>query len=240
MEKQNQKFQTSFIPKKPESITADNFKRGKKSNIISIIATLIFLATLVFAGGVYGYKLTIQKQIQNQLSELKAARERLDESLIANANRLNDRISAVKEILDKHKAPSEIFSLLEQYTLGSVRFTSLSYDTDAQGIITINANGIGTGFQSVVLQSDQFGDTGVLRDAVFSSVQPNQEGYVNFAFQSSVDPQFVLYRKSLIATPANSVQNQQPVKSNINTVDDVPDVEVLEEDPIDNSLNNNQ
>lgn len=253
MDPQKQKFQTSFIPKKPDSINADNFSSGGKSNLFSIIATLIFVATLVFAGGVYGYKLTIQKQISSQLESLQEARNRLDEGFITNANRLNDRIAAVKQILNNHKSPSEIFSLLEEYTLNSVRFTSLNYSTDVQNVITVDANGVGTGFESVVLQSDQFGSTGVMKDVVFSSVQPNQAGLVGFTFQSVIDPQFVLYRKSLVATPRNQNNNSENININTqieNTNEQVPDIEILDDDELqegdtdspvqNNSLNNNQ
>ena len=111
-------------------------------------------------------------------------------------------------MIDTHKAPSEVFSLLQQHTLDTVRFNTFTYTTDkTDGSIGITANGVGLGYPSIVLQSDEFGQTGSLKDVVFSSVQPNDSGLVNFTFKSELDKSMVLYRKTL-SPVSNSQQNE--------------------------------
>jgi len=194
---QQTKFTTSFIPKKPVAPTVTKYNKG--SNFLNIITIAIFLGTLVFSGGVYLYKLNVQRQINGQIETLKKARAEFDENFIQSATRLNSRIIAVKNLIDTHKAPSEVFSLLQQHTLDTVRFNNFTYSTDkSDGSININANGVGLGYPSIVLQSDEFGQTGSLKDVVFSSVQPNDSGLVNFTFKSELDKAMILYRKTLM------------------------------------------
>ena len=47
------------------------------------------------------------------IEELKEARDSFDEDTIAAATRLNERINAVKDLLNNHKAPSAILMFLE-------------------------------------------------------------------------------------------------------------------------------
>jgi hypothetical protein len=205
------KFTTSFIPKKPVTATVTGYKTS--SSLLTIITAAIFLGTIVFGGGIFAYKLTVQTQIDSQIDTLKKSREGLDEKFIKEASRLNTKIIATKSLLDSHQAPSAIFDLLQSTTLNSVRFNNLKYSTDkTKGTITLDASGVGVGYQSIVLQSDEFGKTGSLRDVVFSSVQPNDNGLVTFSFKSGLDPALVLYRKNLVGV--NPAKESQEVSVN--------------------------
>ena len=192
------KFTTSFIPKKPVSPTVAGYKSS--SSYLTIITVAIFLGTLVFGAGVFAYKLTVQKEIDNQIADLKKSKAEFDEKFIKEATRLNTKIMAVKTLIDHHQAPSAVFDLLQTTTLNTVRFNSLKYSTEkTKGTISLDASGVGLGYQSIVLQSDEFGKTGALRDVVFSSVQPTESGLVSFSMKSGLDPALVLYRKTLVS-----------------------------------------
>lgn len=197
------KFTTSFIPKKPVTPTVSGYKTT--SNFLTIIMVAIFLGTVVFGVGVFAYKLTVEKQIDGQIKTLENSRNEFDENFIREATRLNTRIIAVRKLIDGHQAPSAVFDLLQERTLETIRFNNLKYATDkTKGTIVIEANGVGLGYQSIVLQSDEFGRTGSLKDVVFSSVQPTDSGLVNFALTSQIDPAVVLYRKTLASSESNS------------------------------------
>jgi hypothetical protein len=190
------KFTTSFIPKKPVIQTVANYK--PKSNIVSIITIAIFLGTVVFGVGLFVYKLSIEKIIDSHRQTLERANQEFDPNFIKEATRLNTKMISVKKLLDNHQSPSAIFKLLENNTLNTVKFNNMRYNTDKnKGQIFLEADGLGLGYQSIVLQSDEFGKTGTLKDVVFSSIQSNESGLVAFSFKSQVDPQFVLYRKNL-------------------------------------------
>jgi len=207
------KFTTSFIPRKPVTPTVSGYK-GPTSNYLTIVTVAIFLGTLVFGGGVFAYKLSVKKDISNQIEDLKKSRAEFDEKFIKEATRLNTKITAVKTLIDKHQAPSAVFDLLQETTLSSVRFNNLKYSTDkTKGAITLDAAGVGVGYQSIVLQSDEFGKTGALRDVVFSSVQPNDSGLVSFAFKSGIDPALVLYRKTLASNDIPEKTNEVSINN---------------------------
>lgn len=190
------KFQTSFVPKKPV-VSGPGIPTPKGNNFFMIIATFIFIVSLVFVGLVYFWKYSLTETISGQLNDLQRARDEFNPEEIAQATRLNNRIISIEELLNKHRSPVQVFEVLERYTLNTVRFNSFSYKTTEGNEISISGSGVGSGFESIVLQSDEFGATTLLRDVIFNSVVGQENGLVSFSFSALLDPNVVLYRKSL-------------------------------------------
>ena len=202
MAAQNTKFNTSFIPKKSVSTSSGSSSGGVKfkkkgPNLLSIIGLLIFLAAVVSTAGVYLWQDQVEKQIDDQIENLRQARSEFDEQTVANATRLNERIIAVKNILDNHTAPSNIFATLEDIILKSVRLRNFTYNSNEDGNIKVSGDGNAAGYESVVQQSDELGYTGNFRDVVFSNVQTIENQTVNFSFSSVIDSSLFLYSKNL-------------------------------------------
>ncbi len=207
------KFTTSFIPKKPLTPAVEGYKSS--SSYLTIVTVAIFLGTLVFGGGLFIYKISVEREIASQLDQLKKVKSEFDVNFIKEATRLNTKINAVKILIDKHQAPSAVFELLQETTLATVRFNNFKYSTDkTKGNINIDASGVGLGYPSIVLQSDEFGKTGALKDVVFSSVQPSESGLVSFSFKSGIDPTLVLYRKNLVS----SLDNEKNKSLSLNNI----------------------
>lgn len=195
-------FKSSFIPKKPISTQpkpAVVATRRRGIGFFTLLTIILFLGTILFAGGVYAYKLSVKQQIEGQIEDLKAAREQFDPRFIAEATRLNERIIAANKILSRHVAPSVVFSLLEESTLVTVQFSNFSFSEQKDGSVNVGGNGVADSFRSVVLQSDEFGDTGYLQNVLFTGLQPNQEGNVNFVFSANLDPKLLLFSRGLIS-----------------------------------------
>ena len=193
------KFKTSFIPKKPVATPVKgNINVGKGLNFMTLLATVIFLAAALFAGGMFMYKLTIEQRIDAQLATLEKVKQTFEPNFISQASRLNSRIVASGRILEKHLSPSSSFELLEEFTLQTVSFKSFEFTDNVDGNVIIRGSGEGDSFRSVVLQSDEFGNSGYMRDVLFADLEPNQRGNVEFSFEAILDPQLVLYRKSLV------------------------------------------
>jgi hypothetical protein len=203
MAQQQTKFNTSFIPKKPTSTPSTTGKSGgvsfkrKGPNILSLIGLFIFIAAIVATAGVYFWKFQIENQISAQIENLRQARNEFDEQTVANATRLNERIIAVENILENHTAPSNVFAILEDVILRSIRLRNFSYTTQADTTVKISGSGNAVGYESVVLQSDELGLTGLFRDTVFSNVQTTQDQSVNFNFSAAVDSELFLYSKHM-------------------------------------------
>jgi hypothetical protein len=189
------KYTTSFIPRKAVAVPNTPYVKSGGPNLLSLIAFFIFFGAILTAGGVYAWKIQTERSIDSQIASLKKARDEFDEKTIAAATRLNDRINAVKKLLDEHKAPSQVFEVLQKVTLETVRLRNLTYITAVDGTVNIKASGTANGFESVVLQSDQLGVTGLFKDVLFSEVQSAGQNLVTFSLTANLDPKSVLYRK---------------------------------------------
>ena len=202
------KFKSSFIPKKPVAtpVSGRIGGAGKGLNFLTLLATVIFLAAALFAGGTFMYKLTIEQRIEAQFRTLEKVRQSFEPNFVSQATRLNNRIVAAERIIESHLAPSAIFELLEEFTLQTVAFESFEFRDNVEGQVVVKGTGEGDSFRSVVLQSDEFGNSGYLRDVLFSDLEPNQKGNVDFAFEATLDPQLVLYRKSLVPVSVPDVE----------------------------------
>jgi hypothetical protein len=190
------KFKTSFIPKKPISAQSSSSRKGV--GFLTLISSVIFVGTSLFAAGVFMYKLTVEQRIEAQIKTLEKVRQSFEPNFISQATRLNRRIVAANKILDSHLSPSSIFELLETFTLKTISFSSFQFEDSVDGKVIVSARGEGDSFASVVLQSDEFGNSGYMRDVLFSGLEPNQQGNVDFTFEATLDPQLILYRKSLV------------------------------------------
>lgn len=191
---------TSFIPKKPVSASTPgntsfvtNKKKGK--SVFSLIATIIFIATIAAIVAVFFYKFTLEKRIEGQVSSLEKARNEFDENFIKEATRLNTRINSATRLLDNHLSPSAVFGLLEENTLQSVSFSRFAFADTKDGQIQITGGGEAARFESIVLQSDEFGKSGAMRNVLFQNLNPNVDtGTIQFSFSASLDPRTILYR----------------------------------------------
>jgi hypothetical protein len=214
MEPQNTKFQTSFVPKKPV-VNSSPHIGVKKSNFFTILTTIIFLGFVLAGAAVFAYKLAVQKQIEIQLDQINSAREKLDEQMIARATALNDKILSIKQLVNDHHAPSLVLSLLELHTLPQIRILNFEYEFDAQQNVLISGSGVGVGYESIILQSDEFSKSNAIKDLVFSSVQREENNLVTFDFNAKLDKQFVSYKKRV-----------GPVRQSDSREDNLPNEEV--------------
>ncbi len=209
----DRQVKTSFIPSKPiQNVKAGgSLNHSKKGNFLSVVTFIIFIATLIVAGATFAYKLSLSQVISKQNTNLIKIQESFNPTLINEALRLNNRIESVGYLLEKHTSPSQIFMLLEEFTLETVQFKSLSYNTEQDGQIRINIGGLADSFRSVVLQSDSYGNTGYLRDVLFTNLQPNEQNNISFTLDGIIGSELVLYSNSLVpssqTTPSPDIDN---------------------------------
>lgn len=194
-----QKYTTSFIPKKPVAIPTAGYSRSSGPKIMTLIGMFVFLASLLLGAGVYLWKIQINSSITAQIESLRKSRDEFDKGTIEAATRLNERINVAKNLLDKHKAPSKMLELLEDITLVTVRLKNLTYATEADGSIKVSGSGVASGFKSVILQSNEMGKTGLLRDVMFSDVQSTTGNLVSFTLNSMLEEKVVLYKNKFSA-----------------------------------------
>ena len=202
----DQNFQTSFIPKKP--IVKETAVASRPVGILFIISLFVFFTVLIGTGGLYFYKVTLNKTVTTKQADLVLAQNRFEPKKIARLQVLDKRLAAANEILSKHITITPVFTALQDLTMKTVRYTKFSYDLGTgknTTIINIKLSGVAIGYQDLALQANLFATKDIgknLIDPVFSNLSLDLNGNVLFDLEFSVDPSFVNYKQNL------SVENQ--------------------------------
>ncbi len=186
---------TSFIPKKP----VDTGLRGSGGvfGLFFLIALLIFIASLVAAGAAFLYGQYLQNAIASKSNSLQLAEGAYDPSVIADLSRLDSRINQAGILLQSHISVSAFFNYLSTQTLQNVSFNSFSYKLNPDGSAAITLTGEADSFSTVALQSDQLGNSPMLKNVVFSDIAQGQGGGITFSVAATVVPSLLLYSNSL-------------------------------------------
>ena len=191
-----QKFRTSFIPKRPQ-VSAARRRRGVSVSILFLGGLIVFLGALALSVGIFFYQQILVKSIEEKTIALEKAQAAFEPTLIAQLLRLDTRIKSAEEILDNHVALTSFFDLLESTTLKSIQFQNFSYTASPGGEIQIVMEGLGRSFSSVALQSDVFSKNPVINNPLFSNFSVSDLGEATFDFTASVSPSSFLYRSSV-------------------------------------------
>ncbi|HUD02715.1 MAG TPA: hypothetical protein VMR46_01670 [Candidatus Paceibacterota bacterium] len=205
--------QSSFIPKKSLDISAT---RSESSfGLLFLIALLVFITSLVAAGGSFAYTQYLNSAIASKSQSLALAEGAFDPGTIQDLVRLDSRLNQSKTLLASHVAVSGVFAFLSQQTLANVSFGNFEYDLNPDGTAKITMTGTADSFSTVALQSDQFGGNKLLKDVVFSGITVNTDGSVGFTVTANVDPSVLSYDSSLstTGTTSTSMPSASPMMS---------------------------
>lgn len=178
------------------------------------IASLIFVASLVAAGGMYFWKSTLLSSQERYKEQLVEREKQFNADLIEELKRQNVKIDLAKELLANHIALSQIFDVIGRLTIERVRFLSMdvSAGTAAEGV-KISMKGYGADFRSVAFQSDVLGQLEqydlrkIVKNPIITDPSLDSAGTVSFGFTATVDPSNLSYTKSIMpeeATEASS------------------------------------
>ncbi len=200
------KYQTSFIPKKPVSISEQSQSGGM--SLFLLVSMIIFLISLGLAGYIFLEKNLLIKKITANIATIEQNKGGLtsDSVTIESLVELNSRINVAKDLLDRHVAISPIFDFLQQATLKSVRFRNFSFSSlgkDASGVSRVSAqmSGIATSWETVASQADEFGKPDwkrIITEPKISNLSLNADGSVSFLFTTYVSPSFLLYGNNIV------------------------------------------
>jgi len=182
----------TFIPKKPLSVKEQT--RNKSVGLFFMISLIILLISMGLSIFLYSYGIFLKKRVESMSISLERAKSAFEPSLIIELKRVNARINATGEILKGHVAFSEFFKTLEENTLKSVRFKQFTYSMSDNGGIDISLSGEASGYSSIALQSDAFGDNKYIKNPIFSNLGLDNFGNITFNMTASVDPLLILYK----------------------------------------------
>lgn len=190
-----EQFQTSFIPKKTFDVgPVPKAAASSVSGVISFIAVILLVLSVVSAAGVFLYERFLLTSIKNKEETLERAKSAFEPELIRELSRIDAKFTIGEQLLDSHVAPSGLLDLLEDVTLETVRFTGFSYLSDSEGL-RMTLQGEARSFASVALQSDELGRNRSLRETAFTDLTLDERGNVQFTVSAIIDPALVSYRE---------------------------------------------
>jgi hypothetical protein len=208
------RFQSSFIPKKP--IAAATQSRRGPINLLSLIATVVFIVAIAAAAGSFFYQNYLNDRIASDEQSLNLTKGQFDPATINQIIRLDTRLNVAGSLLSGHRSLSNLFAALESTTIQTVRFTSFTFATGDQGSLTLSLKGEALNFSDVALQSAAFNRVSYFKNVSLGNLSVEPTGAVSFNATMTVTPSLVAYAPAAGSSAPTSVSSV-PVVSNIVT-----------------------
>ncbi|MDE2188769.1 MAG: hypothetical protein KGJ35_03530 [Patescibacteria group bacterium] len=214
------KFQTSFIPKKTMNVATGNVVAARHSvSILLFISVIIFIISLGGAGLAFAWQNVLISEQNQYKSDLAKDQNQFNTSLIDTLTKANTKIDLAKNLLKNHIAASEIFAIINQLTIQSVRWKSFTFTapsslvgtaggSSASNLATVSMQGETDSYYSVAYQSDVFGQSSnfgtnkAIKNPILSNLSAAQNGKVDFSFTAQVDPSELSYENEINAQGA--------------------------------------
>ena len=190
------KFQTSFIPKSSFD-EGGKVKNKTPISILSVIATVTIIIALLGAGGVFGYKILLERQAEAKRDELMGKQDALNYGDIEEVSTVDNKLKVASSLLEKHTAVSNFFGVLERNTLTNVRFTDFTFSYLANDTVAVSMKGIARNFGVVAKQEERFATSDEIkqhfRNPIFSNFSLDASGNVSFSLLTTVDKKLISY-----------------------------------------------
>jgi len=188
---------TSFIPRGQMTTSFEANKKSSKVSLFLLVSIIIFIVSIVLAGGVYLLSEYKAKSIKDKIDSLERAKGSFEPALIEQLSNLDVRINSAQKVLDNHISISSFFKLLEQITLKTVRFNEFEFTQRGDGSFFVTMRGEADSYSSVALQSDMFAGSKYIQEPIFSGFKLNSKVNVLFDFSAVVDKSLILYENNL-------------------------------------------
>lgn len=226
MSNMEQKFQTSFIPKKPIIGTMAGSSIQKLApeprSIFMTIAIVVFVLSLASVGAAYGWKAYLQSVQKDYKTELNNRESEFNIKDIERLKHINVQIDTAKNLVNNHLSASAVFDLISKFTIEKVRFLSLDLSQDAgnSGDLSLKLQGEGTSltalaFQSQVLGSlEEYNLRSSVKNPIMSDPVKQLDGSYSFEFSASIDRDALSYKKTVLGEPIlNSTTTEATLNS---------------------------
>jgi hypothetical protein len=184
--------QTSFIPKR-ELYTKVETPVVYQYSVLSIISFSILALSVVLSVSVFIYQKVLVSRVSKINSELVAKKNAFEPDLIDELIKTDKKIETLKTLLKTKSTVLPVFSMLEESTLETVRFTSLKYFLDSKTGASIDLAGEALSSASVALQSDVLNSYPKILNPDFSSFTISDNGTVKFNFKAGLKKEHFSY-----------------------------------------------
>lgn len=200
---------TSFIPKRPVSTeSAASTHHDSSVGLLSFVTFIIVIGTALSFVGVYLYQQSLTAQVTKVQTSITQAQDSIGTSFVSDMQRLSDRITSVKTLIQSHVVVSPIFAALQATTLQSVQYKSFTYQfitdpaTNAK-MVEVDITGTAVSYATLALQSDAYAQSPIIKNPIFSQlVVDNKTQQVGFKLVFTVNPNDLSYATFIHSLPA--------------------------------------
>ncbi len=201
---------TSFIPKASLQVEHTRETRSRPIALVNVIAIGLLLIAILASGGVFLIQQYTIQSIASKKQSLERSRAAFEPETIKQLSRLDSRIDSGKTLLAQHPALSNLFNDLEARTLASVRFSDFKYEVIGTNRVVLSMKGQASSFNAVALQSDAFSKSPIITEPIFSNVNINPQGTIDFDFLGVIDAGRMKYTGATAAAPVMPASSTPP------------------------------
>lgn len=198
-----------------------NTPRKKKlgTNVFLLIAGAIAGVSVLLSGAVLGYEFYLKESLASKTAQMEQAQREIDIDRVEGFIRLKNRLSSVKQLLDEHIELTNFLDVLEQRTLKTVRFSSLTVSVSADRSAIIQMEGVARSFNALAAQSSELAAEKRIKRAIFSNIAVNEDDTVRFSLSATLDSRLITSAEILPgipnATDGTSEETAPPASPNI-------------------------
>ncbi|HEY4505361.1 MAG TPA: hypothetical protein VJG67_01600 [Candidatus Paceibacterota bacterium] len=197
------KFQTSFIPKKPIGSPQSSVSGVIRStNIMSVVATVVFLVTVLTSGALFLYKSSLNSQIADAKTQIDNDRVAFQPDKIKDLVDVDSRIKSAEALLNNHIVLSDALVRLNQLTLKKMQFSDLEYLKKPDGLALSIVGEVQT-YNALAEQERIFKESDLIRDPNFGSFSLGDNGYILVNFSATLNPSLLSYKNAIESTNIN-------------------------------------
>lgn len=220
---------TTFIPKKPiEEVVANTpGNRNAPTGTLFIISIIVLILTIVSVGGIYFYTKFLNSDIEQLQKSLTLSEKEYEPTLLADLIKLDKRLKGGVMVLNQHVAISPVFDLIEQNTLKAVRFNKFDLRVSETGVYEVILAGDADNYQTIALQSQNFGDITAFKDVIFSDFTLTPKNRVSFNTSLTVSRDILNFSSAPLKSVGLINTDQSP------TPEIIPQVNIPEEPLVD-------
>lgn len=168
---------SSFIPRQAMAGAIPQKVRSRQSlNLVNIAVRVLFVAALLSAAGLFGYKLYLERALASEQAELRTLGAQFSANQLESVYAFDAKLKLGQALLDAHLSPSKIFTALEEATKASIQYTSFKYTRDQSGETTITIDGVTDDFGKVALQKMAYSNHTLLDTVTVTNVSLSTGG----------------------------------------------------------------
>ncbi len=193
-------------------------------NMFLVVAFIVAGIVILMAVAVFAYGQFLHSEAEQKAAELNAAQAGVSQDTVAGFLRLKNRLTSADTILSQHIALSQFFSVLENLTLASVRFTALGVTVTPDHGADIKMTGVAKDFNALAAQSAAFASEKRIKQAIFSGINVDKSG-VSFSVSAKLDPKLVMLPAAEAFAPVAPVEDttiMPPVATSTETATTTP------------------